>query len=538
MRTGKSRMTTHRHNTPSKPLQEDCRAVCLELGIRFFDEIPDHLLDPALVAKVPVEWAQAHALLPVRWEGRVAVLTSDPAVSARQEELALLLGVDLLPLGARIEDIRAAINRCYEKKSETAEGFLRDMQARETGETPDDVRSDDLLRAAGGDAPVTQLVNLILLDALKARASDIHIEPFDNHIRVRYRVDGVLYQQSAPPKHLERALVSRLKVMSHMDIAERRLPQDGQARVRIGEREIDIRVSTLPVAEGERVVLRLLNRDSSRVTLHDLGMPPVVLEPFQRLLEEPHGLIIVSGPTGSGKTTTLYAAIRQTDTTGRNVLTIEEPIEYQLPEIGQMQVKAKIGLTFARGLRHMLRQDPDVILIGETRDAETAEIAVRGALTGHLVLTTLHTNDAPSAVVRMMDIGVEPYLLAASLRGVLSQRLVRRLCPHCRVPAVASEADLRALGSAARRIGDRALWAAGTGCDACLKGFMGRVGIFELYMIDEAAQSVIRHGADAAEKLRVMPGVCRISLVEDGLDKALAGETSLSEVLYVVGRVA
>ena len=512
--------------------------ICLELGVRFLEEIPDQLFDPALVARVPVEWARTHALLPVRWEERVAVLTADPTLSARQEELSLLLGMDLIPLGARIEDIRAAIDRCYEKKSETAEGFLRDMDAHDTGEAPVDMRGEDLLRVAGGDAPVTQLVNLILLEALKARASDIHIEPFDNHIRVRYRVDGVLYEQSAPPKHMERALVSRLKVMSHMDIAERRLPQDGQARVRIGEREIDIRVSTLPVAEGERVVLRLLSRESSRVTLQDLGMPPAVLDPFQRLLEEPHGLIIVSGPTGSGKTTTLYAAIRQTDTTGRNVLTIEEPIEYQLPEIGQMQVKAKIGLTFARGLRHMLRQDPDVILIGETRDAETAEIAVRGALTGHLVLTTLHTNDAPSAVVRMMDIGVESYLLAASLRGVLSQRLVRRLCPHCRVPAAVSGDDLKALGSAARRIEGRKLWSAGPGCAACLKGYLGRIGIFEMYMIDDAAQAVIRHGVDAAEKLRVMPGVCRVSLVEDGLDKALAGETSLSEVLFVVVRVA
>ena len=220
------------------------------------------------------------------------------------------------------------------------------------------------------------------------------------------------------------------------------------------------------------------------------------------------------------------------------MLTIEEPIEYQLPEIGQMQVKSKIGLTFARGLRHMLRQDPDVILIGETRDAETAEIAVRGALTGHLVFTTLHTNDAPSAVVRMMDIGVEPYLLAASLRGVLSQRLVRRLCPHCRVPVGASEADLKALGAGARRIEGRPLWAAGPGCAACLKGYLGRIGIFEMYVMNDAAQAVVRHGADAAEKLRVMPGVCRVSLLEDGLDKALAGATSLSEVLFVVGRVA
>jgi general secretion pathway protein E len=348
-------------------------------------------------------------------------------------------------------------------------------------------------------------------------------------------VDGLLYEQASPPKRLERALVSRMKVMAHLDIAEKRLPQDGSARVRVGEREIDVRVSTIPVGEGERVVLRLLNRESSVLPLSALGMPDDVKKTWESLLREAHGLMIVCGPTGSGKTTTLYGSISQLDTKGRNVLTIEDPVEYQLPDIGQMQVKPKIGLSFAGGLRHILRQDPDVILVGETRDNETAEIAVRASLTGHLVFTTLHTNDAAGAMIRMMDMGVETYLLAAALRGVLAQRLVRKLCPLCRKPVAAKAEELALLGESGRKLEGRTVYEPG-GCPECLAGYRGRIGIFELLVVDEAMQEAMRTGAESGRQMKLTSGTgVRRTLLDDGLAKVLEGGTSLSEVLYALG---
>ena len=359
---------------------DSLRRRAAELGVEFLDDVTDEAFDTDLIAGIPVDWARAHGLLPVRRGTELCLLMADPADVAKQEEVALLIGAELRPVLVPRPVILRSIERCYFSRRDSAEDFLRDLDAGAAKGAPETRRtSEDLLQVAE-EAPVTQLVNLLLLEAVKARASDIHFEPFESTLRVRYRVDGILYEQAAPPKHLERALVSRLKVMAHMDIAEKRLPQDGMARVRVGEREIDIRVSTIPVAEGERVVLRLLNRASSLLPLTALGMSEAMRGRLEDLLHESHGLIIVCGPTGSGKTTTLYAAIRQMDTVGKNIITIEEPIEYELPNIGQMQVKPKIGLTFVRGLRHILRQDPDVILVGETRDTETAEIAVRASL--------------------------------------------------------------------------------------------------------------------------------------------------------------
>lgn len=506
-----------------------------EQGLAFLAEIDDNMFDPELVAEIPVEWARAHALLPVRWNGELCLLTSEPADVGRHEDVALLVGAELRPVVAPREAIIQGIERCYYRRRDSAEDFLRDLDRAHDATSPTVApRSDDLLRSAE-EAPVTQLVNLILLEAVKGRASDIHFEPFESRLRVRYRIDGTLYEQASPPKHLERALVSRMKVMAHLDIAEKRLPQDGTARVRVGEREIDIRVSTIPVAEGERVVLRLLNRESAVLPLTALGMPEAMQQSFEALLHEANGLLIVCGPTGSGKTTTLYSAIRQLDTKGKNVLTIEDPIEYQLADIGQMQVKPKIGLTFASGLRHILRQDPDVILVGETRDTETAEIAVRAALTGHLVFTTLHTNDAASAVIRMMDMGVESYLLAAAVRGALAQRLVRKLCPACRRPVAVSEREQALFGPVGNRLAGATVYAP-AGCPACLGGYRGRVGIFELLVVDETIQSVIRSGDGVGHKMRSLPGTtARRTMLDDGLAKVMSGDTSLAEVMYALG---
>lgn len=514
-------------------------AALQEIGRKFHLEVlaavPDDLLDPELVTQLPVEWARAHGMLPVRYQGQLAVLTADPAELSAQKHLSLLLGRELLPLLAPRDAIIAGIERCYVSRSETAREFLEDLDQAAPQSPVISARSDDLLQIAE-NAPVTQLVNLILLEAVKANASDVHVEPFESRLRIRYRIDGVLYDQAEPPKHLEPALISRLKVMAHMDITEKRLPQDGVARVRIGEREIDIRASTIPVAEGERVVLRLLDRQATVLPVAGLGLTPEMLAGLQALLQESHGMIIVSGPTGGGKTTTLYAALQELDKARLNILTIEDPIEYQLPDIGQIQVKPKIGLTFASGLRHILRQDPDVILVGEIRDLETAEIAIRASLTGHLVFSTLHTNDAPSSVTRLADMGIEPYLIAVSLRAVLAQRLVRRLCTACRKPTVLSPADLAWLASLRANVAGKPVWAA-QGCPACLEGYRGRTGIFELLMMDAELADAIRTDPGQTRGLReraVRKGMK--TLLADGLDKLLAGQTSFPEILRAIGR--
>jgi general secretion pathway protein E len=517
---------------PSEVEIVELRKLSEEYGVEFIDVLSDDSIDPVLVARLPVEWARTNYLLPVRISGEVCVLTADPASVVQQEYLALLIGQELRPILAPKSLIARSIERCYYSKDDSPDDFLRDFAADNKNTNRILTTTDDLLQVAE-KAPVTQLVNLILLEAVKRNASDIHFEPLEARLRVRYRIDGILYEQASPPKHVEESLVSRLKVMAHMDIAEKRLPQDGMARVRVGEREIDVRVSTIPVAEGERVVLRLLNRDSSLLPLSVLGMSDNNLQSFEALLREPNGIIVVSGPTGSGKTTTLYAALGQLDASRKNIMTIEDPVEYQLPNIGQIQVKPKIGLTFATGLRHILRQDPDIVLVGETRDSETASISVRASLTGHLVFTTLHTNDAPSAILRLIDMGVEPYLLASCLRGILAQRLVRNLCRECRTKMVVQEREIKSLGLKGTDLRGRQVWAP-SGCPSCLEGYKGRSGIFELIVLDREMQDMVRTGnagVDELRKLTEMKGM--VSLLADGLNKVLAGVTSLAEVVSV-----
>ncbi len=509
-------------------------ALSEQFGLPVLFTVEENQLDPELVRSLPVEWARSRNMLPIRVNGRICLLTADPTRMEEQEDLALLLGeefdVRLAPAG----EIQRSIERCYFRKQDTAQEFLRDLDATdERPETPA-AGSDDLLRMAD-QAPVARLVNLILLEALKANASDVHIEPFRNALRMRYRVDGLLYERAAPPKHLEAALISRLKVMGHLDIAEKRLPQDGTARVRVGEREIDIRLSTVPAADGERIVLRLLNRESTMLPLSDLGMSGDMIAHMRTLLREPYGVIWVTGPTGSGKTTTLYATLQELDTDHTNVMTIEDPIEYQLPTISQIAVKPKIGLTFARGLRHVLRQDPDVVLVGETRDQETAEIVVRASLTGHLVFSTLHTNDAAGAAVRLVDMGIEPYLVASATRACLAQRLIRKLCPHCKTETGLTDEERRYLGEHIRRVEGRPFWKA-AGCPECLSGYRGRTGLFELMRVTPEIREAIRTGAGAPALRQCAVTAGMRTLLEDGLDKALNGLTSVAELIRVVGR--
>jgi general secretion pathway protein E len=517
--------------------QDVAEALAQRYGISWRIPVPADWLDPELVAELPVEWARANRVLPVRTPDGVRVLTPDPGAVEVLDDLALLLRQEIVPVVTSAGEVARAIEQCYYQRDDSAREFLSALRGQDPAHPaePAHAGSDDLLRMAD-QAPVTQLVNLILLDAVKARASDIHIEPFESRLQIRYRIDGLLYEQSEPPKRLEAALVSRLKVMGRLDIAEKRLPQDGMARVRVGEREIDVRVSTVPVAEGERVVLRLLNRESALIPLAELGLPAAIGESFQTLLHQPNGVILVTGPTGSGKTTTLYAALQELDTAHLNVLTVEDPIEYQLPRIGQIQVKPKIGLTFAHGLRHILRQDPDVVLVGEIRDLETAEICVRASLTGHLVFSTLHTNDAVSAVLRMVDMGIPPYLLASSVRAALAQRLVRRLCPHCRRPIEGDDRVAAGLGEAGKRLLGTSLHEPGQ-CNRCLGGYTGRLGIFELLVAGPAIRDGIRSGMDPAALARLAVEQGMRPLVEDGVAKILAGDTSPAELQRAVGHL-
>jgi general secretion pathway protein E len=396
-------------------------------------------------------------------------------------------------------------------------------------EPEDDV---DHLRDMAFEAPVVRLVNLLIEGALAADASDIHIEPFEDSLRVRYRIDGLLYDQEAPPRRLGAALTSRIKIMAEMNIAERRLPQDGRIRVTgPGGRRVDIRVSTVPTIHGESIVMRLLDRSSVFLPFDRLGFAPAAARAFEVLIRQPHGIVLVTGPTGSGKTTTLYAALDKINRPDLKIITVEDPVEYQLKGVNQIPVRPKIGLSFASGLRHIVRQDPDVIMVGEIRDLETAEIAIQAALTGHLVFSTLHTNDAPAAVTRLQDMGCEPYLVSSVLNGVLAQRLVRRICQACRAPDHLDPAELLALG-VTDATGVELF--RGKGCDDCRgTGYRGRTGIYELFRITEEVLRLIVRKVPAGEIRRHAVAQGMVTLREDAWAKACAGLTTVEEILRV-----
>lgn len=464
---------------------------------------------------LPYAFAKAHALL-LEDDGERLVLWADEQASPQAiSEVLRHFDVDAFerePAATLAQRIAAA----YAGGESSAAAVVGEVESavdlsRMMQELP---AVEDLLEAAN-DAPIIRMLNALLTQAAKDGASDIHIEPYERSSSVRFRVDGTLREVVQPNKALHAALISRLKIMAELDIAEKRLPQDGRISLRIGGRAIDVRVSTLPSAHGERAVLRLLDKGDTRFTLESLGMSGDTLEKFNRLIQQPHGIVLVTGPTGSGKTTTLYAALARMDTATTNVLTVEDPIEYELPGIGQTQVNPKIDLTFAKALRAILRQDPDVIMIGEIRDFETAQIAIQASLTGHLVLATLHTNDAPSAVTRLIDMGVEPFLLSSSLLGVLAQRLVRRLCPVCKTQD------------------DRGRWHQ-VGCPACgLSGYKGRTGVYELMVADDKIRALIHSRAAESQLFVAAEQAGMRTMRDDGERLVQAGVTSLEEVLRV-----
>jgi general secretion pathway protein E len=393
----------------------------------------------------------------------------------------------------------------------------------ETGDLLDDT----------SDAPIIKLVNLVLSQAVKARASDIHIEPYQNRIKIRHRVDGILYDMLSPPKHIQSTLISRIKIMAKLNIAEKRLPQDGRIEIRIGDRDVDIRVSTIPIAFGERVVLRLLDKTNVLLKLSDLGMSEKGLKVFNQLIKSAHGIILVTGPTGSGKTTTLYAALSIINNPDINIITIEDPIEYQIEGIGQIQVNPKIDLTFANGLRSIVRQDPDVILVGEIRDLQTAEIAIQAALTGHLVFSTLHTNDSASAITRLIDMGIEPFLVTSSVIGILAQRLVRNICNECKNVYTPDEESLQNIGITPEMYEGKKIYR-GKGCQGCLNtGYRGRTGIFELMILNDSIKNLILKTSDSSSIKHKAVEHEMISLRQDGALKVLNGITTTEEVLRI-----
>jgi len=430
------------------------------------------------------------------------------------------------------EAILAAINLQYDLRRDSAEQLVQNMEENGSTIISEIEETADLLDDTS-DAPIIKLVNHIISQSIKARASDIHFEPYQTSFTVRYRVDGILYDLLSPPKWIQPALISRVKVMAKMNIAEKRLPQDGRFEVKIGDQDIDVRVSTIPTAFGERLVLRLLNKSGSLLELPDLGLSPGRLTLLKKLVASPNGIILNTGPTGSGKTTTLYAVLSSINKPNINIITIEDPIEYQIKGISQIQVNPKIELTFARGLRSIVRQDPDVILVGEIRDKETAEIAVQSALTGHLVFSTLHTNDSSSTITRLVDMGVEPFLMSSSVLAVVAQRLVRVLCNDCKKTYIPNPIYLKSIGFSAEHFKEKPIYKA-VGCDNCFKtGYRGRIGIFEIMVLTERLKSIILKTYDSSRIKKEAVQQKMRTLRQDGMQKVLAGTTTTEEVLRV-----
>jgi general secretion pathway protein E len=503
------------------------RALASAAGLPFAPAPPAPARE--LIGIVPMPFARRHLVLPLaRGPDGLAVAVADPAARAALDDLRFLARAPVRPLVVPAAALREAITRAYDAAAGSAaeamhaiEDARLDLVAHELDEPPDLLEADD-------ETPAIRLVNALLFQAVKDGASDIHLEPYERAVVARFRIDGLLHDVLRPPPRLHAAVASRVKVMAGLDIAERRLPQDGRIRVRVAGRDVDVRVSLVPTAFGERVVLRLLDRASALLELAELGLAPPAAAAIERLLTQSHGLVLVTGPTGCGKTTTLYAALRRLATGERNIMTIEDPIEYQLRGIGQLQANARIDLTFAAGLRAILRQDPDVILVGEIRDRETVEIALQAALTGHLVFSTLHTNDACSALTRLLDMGVEPFLIASSLHAVLAQRLIRRPCGACALAGPPTIEESRLLGEPAPAL----LRRAGAGCAACRgTGYRGRTGIYELLPIDDPIRALVMARADAAAVRRHAVATGMATLRADGLAKARAGATTVAEVL-------
>ncbi len=532
-------------------------ALSNQYDLPYWPILPLETIESEFIEKIPIQFLKKYFMVPLEYENPITaancglsphngsdsdnqvappghvIAINDPLNFHALDDLVRLMGLTdfKLVLTGR-ETILSAINLQYDLRRDSAEQLVQNMEENGSDILSEIEETADLLDDTS-EAPIIKLVNHIISQSIKARASDIHIEPYQHSFTVRYRVDGILYDLLTPPKWIQPALISRIKVMAKMNIAEKRLPQDGRFEVKVGDQSIDLRVSTIPTAYGERVVLRLLNKSGSLLELTDLGLSPERLKLIKDLVASPNGIILVTGPTGSGKTTTLYAVLQSINTPDINIITIEDPIEYQIKGISQIQVNPKIDLSFARGLRSIVRQDPDVILIGEIRDHETAEIAVQSALTGHLVFSTLHTNDSASAITRLVDMGVEPFLISSSVLAVAAQRLIRVLCDDCKKAYKPSAIYLESIGVSADHFNDGHIHKA-VGCDKCIgTGYRGRLGIFEIMRLTEKLKSLILTTYDSNQIKSAARRGKMMNLRQDGIQKVMNGVTTIEEVLRV-----
>jgi len=506
------------------------------LGWEFLQEISPKTVPVEFVETVPALYAQHHYLIGIKPDsenGELIVVLSKPLDANALDNVSKMLGLPVQAAVSTRAAITSVIDVAYEQKTTVIEEVAEELDSQNLDQLVDEVSTSDDLLDVVNRPPVIRLVNDVLFRALQLRASDIHVHPYESKIQIRYRIDGILYDTLSLNKNVLPLIISRIKVMAGMDIAERRLPQDGRCSVRLGQREVDLRISTVPTSFGERSVLRLLDKSTGLFGLNELGLCDEDLHKFDSLLNRSHGVIFVTGPTGSGKSTTLYACLNRINSAEKNVITIEDPIEYQLEGISQIQVATKKGMTFATSLRHVLRQDPDVIMVGEVRDIETARMAIQSSLTGHLVFSTLHTNDSAGAVSRLLDLGVEPYLVSSSLIAIIAQRLVRKVCPDCKEHVTPTPVELRELGLG-KMDPDSGNFFVGKGCERCFQtGYRGRTGIYEMMMIDTEIQNLIykRESAGAIKRIALDSGLKTLRM--DGARKVLAGITTISEVLRV-----
>jgi type IV pilus assembly protein PilB len=509
-------------------------ALANEIGVKYVN-LNEITIDPVIVVLIPEEMARRHQLIAIdKRENKLTVAMANPLDVFAYDEIKIRLGYNLEAVLSYGEDINKALDEVFGVTDEWDQVIDKFENLTVTVLKKEEREAELSALAAGEEAPIISLVNLMIIRAVKEKASDIHIESFgDETLQVRYRIDGILHNVMSLPRQLRLAVISRIKIMSDLDIAERRLPQDGRIQVNIGERTINIRVSILPTVNGEGAVLRILDPTSILLELNSLGFSQDIVPKFTSLIKNPNGIILVTGPTGSGKSTTLYTTLNILNSTEKKIMTIEDPVEYRLKGINQVQAKPKIGLTFAAGLRSFLRQDPDIMLVGEIRDKETAEIAVQAALTGHLVLSTLHTNDAPSSVIRLIDMGIEPFLISSSVIGVIAQRLVRRICPRCKKEAKLTS-DLAKILEEYNMDSKKIILNKGEGCPYCKEtGYKGRIAIFELMIITDTIRDLISSNITSG-KLRetaLKEGMCQLK--EDGLKKVCEGVTTIDEVLRV-----
>jgi general secretion pathway protein E len=527
------------------PEEELLRAVAMQLGVEYLASLDPEDVDNELVADLPINYVKTHLVLPFhRMNGAIKVVMADPRAMFAADDLRTLLGAEVLPVLSTSEKVLDLINKVYAKRTSTVDLEEGDEFEGEGEELVDIIDVTD-------EAPIIRWVNSLIFQAVKERASDIHVEPGDKEVVVRYRIDGVLYETRRANRNYAASITARVKIMAGLNIAEKRLPQDGRIRRRIAGKDIDMRVATAPTAKGERITIRLLDKTAVLVDMSEVGMGPDHLASMEEIIHRPHGILLVTGPTGSGKTTTLYSAISRINTPDKNILTVEDPVEYQIEGISQTQVNPKIDLTFASGLRSFLRHDPDVILVGEIRDLETAEIAIQASLTGHLVFSTVHTNDAAGGITRLVEMQVEPFLVASSVIGLLAQRLVRKVCPECKEISPPTEEELARLGytpedffaAAGQDFGfhdpERPPPPAGMvyrtrGCSACMgTGYSGRTGIYELLQMDDDIRNMVLKDTDAntIKKMAVERGMR--TLRQDGACKVLSGWTTIEEVMRV-----